>query len=280
MKMKNKNLLQIVIAVMTFIGCQQKSDNTTTGNPFVSVAATSSANNTNVAKIKPSLLDLILPRAIAYPPPPTLLDAAGNTIVIQSVWVNFGKIEFKYDEIASGFEVDGDSIEFSGTYTVDLLSNTPASFVSGPISLSQMRRIKFKLIRLQSLPVGAPAGFLNKSIYIQGTVNGNSFTYSTEDEAVIEVAGPQLVSAIANRTLLLELHIANLIKKTNLSAVVGTTNITDGNRVPSANPCSTIDTSASDLFTCFRKGIETESNLGRDDDGDFQLDPQEEKVKN
>lgn len=278
--MKNKNLLNVVVTLLTFISCQQKSDNTTTGNPFVSLAATSSANNATVAKFKPSLLDFIMPKALAYPPPPTLLDAAGNTIVIQSVWVNFGKIEFKYDEIASGSEVDGDSIEFSGEYAVDLLSNTPASFVSGPISLSQLRRIKLKLIRLPILPIGAPTGFLNKSIYIQGTVNGNTFTYSTEDESFIEIAGPQIVSAISNSTLLLELQVANLIKKTNLSAIVTTTNISDINRVSVANPCNAIDTSASDLFTCFRKGIETESNLGRDDDGDFQLDPQEDKVKN
>jgi hypothetical protein len=143
-----------------------------------------------------------------------------------------------------------------------------------------MRRIKLKLIRLPSLPVGAPTGFLNKSIFIQGTVNGNNFTYSTEDESVIEIAGPQIVSAVANRTLLLELQIANLIKKTNLSAIVGATNISDGNKIPAVTPCNAIDASANDLFTCFRKGIETESNLGRDDDGDFQLDPLEEKVKN
>ncbi len=265
---------------MTFAGCQQKNDNTTTGNPLVSLAATSSANNATVAKLKPSFIDLILPKAIAYPPPATLLDVAGNTIVIQSVWVNFGKIEFKFDEIASGSEVDGDSIEFSGSYTVDLLSPAPTTFVSGPISLTQMRRIKLKLIRAITIPVGAPNGFLNKSIYIQGTVNGNNFTYSAEDESVIEIAGPQIVSAIENRTLLLELQVANLIKKTNLSAITTTTHITESNRVAYATPCIAINASSIDLFTCFRKGFETESNLGRDDDGDFQLDPQEEKVKN
>ena len=281
MKMMSSNLILTVFMVLFLLlnGCKSANDNTTTGNPFVSLAATSSASNATVSKVKPSLFDLFLPQAVAYPPPATLLDAVGNTVVIQAVWINFGEIEFKSEQVASGTEVDGDSVQFSGSNAIDLLSPTPMPFVSGPINLTQLRRIKLKLIRTQVLPFGAPSGFLNKSIFISGTMNGNNFTYSTQDETVIEVSGPNIVTAVENRTLLLELQIANLIKKSNLSAIVNNTNINDGNRVSSSNPCNAIQAGASDLFTCFKKGFETESNVGRDDDGDYSLDPSEETVK-
>ncbi|MBC7456764.1 MAG: hypothetical protein H7235_00695 [Bdellovibrionaceae bacterium] len=274
-----KSTSKLFILLLTVAGCQKSNDNTTTGNPVVSLAATSSASSATIATFKPSLLDLILPKAIAYPAPATLLDSAGNTVVIQSLWVNFGQIEFKFDEVHSGSEVDGDNIEFFGAHSIDLLSPAPTTFVSGPINVTQIRRIKLKLIRTSILPAGAPSGFLNKSIYIQGTVNGNSFTYSTQDETEIEIAGPQIVNATQNSTLLIELRIANLIKKSNLSAIVSTTNINESNRIPYSNPCNTINASASDLFTCFRSGFQTESNLGRDDDGNFQLDAGENTVK-
>lgn len=276
---KNKiNYLFRITAVIAYsitIGCQKNSENTTTGNPLVSLAATSSAANATIAMAKPSFFNLFFPKAIAYPPPATLLDAAGNTVVIQAVWVNFGAVEFKFEETATGAEVDGDSVEFTGPYSVDLLSPAPTTFVTGAINLAQMRRMKIKLVRVTGLPSGAPADFLNKSMYIQGTVNGHAFSYSTEDESVVEIAGPQIVSAVESRTLLLELQVANLIKKMNLSTIVGVTNITDGNRVAVVTPCASIDASATDLFTCFYKGFETESNLGRDDDGDFHLDVDE-----
>lgn len=275
--MKNRILLTILI-LMVYIGCQ-KSENTTTGNPFVSLAVTSSSANATVAKLRHNLIDLLIPKAFAYPPPATLLDAAGNTVVIQSAWISIEKIEFKQLELADVGEVDGTDVEFQGPYSIDLLSTTPSPVDAGRVSLGQLRRIKIKLARVAVLPAGAPAGFLNKSIYISGTVNGNGFSYSTQDETVAEIAGPQLVSAVENSTLLLELQAANLIKKINLTSIAVPTDIDDANRVAAANPCPNIDVSASDLFTCFRKGFETESNLGRDDDNDFRLDLGEETVK-
>lgn len=278
--MKKIKLIKFfVLPLFVIAGCK-KSENTTTGNPFVHLAMTSSAQNATVAYRPSRLMDIFLPPVFALPPPPTLLDSAGNTIVINSSWVNIGQIEFKMDETASGSETDGDSVEFSDIYAINLLSNTPSSFASGAINVSAMRRIKIKLVRVQNLPADAPADFMGKSIYIEGTVNGHVFSYSTQDESVIEIAGPSLIAALENRTLLVELHIANLIKKTNLSAITATTHISDGNRVSATDPCPAIKNGSSDLFTCFYEGFTTESNLGRDDDGDFQLDVGEDAVKN
>ena len=277
--MKNKFILSSILISVLWVSCQ-KSENTTTGNPMVALAITSSPANATVVRNKTPIWDLLIPKSYAYQPPNLLVDAAGNSVTINSIWINFSQIEFKYDEIASGSEVDGDSIEFDGIYAVDLLSNTPQPFVSGYLSTSNMRRVKLKLAKNSSLASGAPSGFLGKSIFVSGTVNGNNFTYSTEDETVIEIAGPTLVSAVENRTLLIELQIANLIKKTNLSGISTTTNINDTNRISATNPCANIENGAADLFTCFYKGFEKESNLGRDDDGDFILDAEEDKVKN
>jgi hypothetical protein len=274
-----KQIFRLLFVITILVSCQ-KNKNTTTGNPFVSLAIASSPANTTVAKNNKTIWGLLIPQSYAYPPPALLLDAVGSNVNISSIWINFSQIEFKYDEVASGSEVDGDSIEFNSIYTVDLLSNAPQPFVSGNISISNMRRVKIKLAKTNALPTGAPLGLLGKSIFISGTVNGHAFTYSTEDETVIEIAGPMLVAAIENRTLLIELQIANLIKRTNLSNITSATNINDTNKVPATNPCATIENGASDLFTCFYKGFEKESNLGRDDDGDFVLDAGESKVKN
>ncbi len=271
------NVVTAFLVILASYGCQKLSENTTTGNPFVSVAITSSAANTTV--VKSSIWDLFLQKSYAYPPPASMPDAAGNVVIVNSVWINFGQIEFKFDQTATGSEVDGDSIEFQGVYAINMLSSSPQSFVSGNINIPLMRRVKLKLVKTVSLPSGAPSGFLGKSIFISGTVNGNAFTYSTQDETVIEIAGPTLLPAISNSTLLIELQIANLIKKTNLSAVTATTNIDSGNKVTVTNPCAAIESGASDLYTCFFKGLGKESNLGRDDDGDFVIDLEEASVK-
>ena len=45
-----------------------------------------------------------------------------------------------------------------------------------------------------------------------------------------------------------------------MSSITAPTDISAGTPIPTANPCPTIDPSAADLYTCFRKGLETEFN--------------------
>lgn len=278
--MINCNIGRIFILALAFttLSCDSKTENTTTGNPMVSLAMTSSSQPPTVANHF-HLIDLLIPKAFAYPPPASMVDSAGNTVVIDSIWANFGQIEFKPTELPDGSEVDGDNIEFSGQYIVNLTSGSPSNFVTGQIASPSIRRIKMKLVRAQTIPIDAPAGMIGKSIFISGTVNSHAFSYSTEDESVIEIAGPNLVTATTNSTVLIELQTANLIKRMDLSAITTTTHISDSNRVVATNPCANIEGSSTDLFTCFYKGIEKESNIGRDDDGDFQLDQEEDSVK-
>lgn len=281
--MKMKTLLSLILFLSLLIfatGCKDKSGSTTTGNPFVSFGMTSSSTVATVAKkLWQQLWGQMFSSAHALPPPGTMMDSAANTVVINNIWLTVGEVEFKTDEIAGGTELNGSDIDFNGPYSVDMLAVNPPPLVSGRISTTGLRRVKVKLIRTLILPTGAPAGFMSRSIFISGTVNGNSFSYSTEEETILEIAGPNMVAALENSNLLLELRIANLIKRIKLSAITATTSIHDGNRVPVTNPCPNIDASAADLFTCFRKGLQTESTIGRDDDGDDQLDIGEDSVR-
>lgn len=77
--------------------------------------------------------------------------------------------------------------------------------------------------------------------------------------------------------MLIVIRMADLFKKINLSSIVAPTDIHAGNRVNVVNPCPLIDASANDLYTCFRKGISTEGNFGKDD-GDKDLDANDETV--
>lgn len=277
-----KNVTKIVLLILLpllMTSCRTGSDSTTTGNPFVSLSATGSASVATVAKnLWQHLLQHLAPRAHALPPPATMSDAGGNTVTLTSSWYTIGEIEFKFDEVADGSEMDGDSVEFQGPYTIDLFSSTPQNFASGYIATTQIRRVKIKLKKTLGLPAGAPADLLNRSLYFSGTVNGHSLTYYTEEESVMEVAGPNLVNAVNNSELLLEFRTANLVKRINFSAITTDVVINQTNRVPAVNPCPLIEPSASDLFTCLRKGLETESSFGRDEDGDDQLDLNEESV--
>ena len=267
---------------LTLIQCQQgKNENTTSGNPLVAMAVTSSSSNSTVANhYKPkSLIDLFIPKSFAFPAPSTLLDSSGQSVQLNYNWVNIGQIEFKAQETAESEETDGSDIKFEGPYAIDLFSSSPETLGTNTLSLNQVRRIKIKLIRTTSSVSNAPTGLIGKSIYISGTINGHSFSFSTTDESEIQVSGPSAISPVNNKALLLEIKTADLIRKINLSTITSTTNIDDSNRMSASNPCPSIDSSANDLYTCFRKGLETEANLGRDDNGDFRLDAEEESVK-
>jgi hypothetical protein len=209
-----------------------------------------------------------------------MFDLNGNSVTLQKTWINVGEIEFKTSEIPEVSEVDGMEVSFQGPYAIDLFASTPQILGLNSLSMSAVRRIKVKLIKATPLSTGAPAELTDNSIFISGQVNGVNFSFSTTEESEMQISGAQGLNPQNNKTLLLELKTANLIKKINLSSITTATIIDDSHRgTTMSNPCPLIDSSAQDIFTCFRKGLETESNLGRDDDGNFRLDTNEESVK-
>lgn len=219
---------------------------------------------------------LFLPSAIANPPP-ALMDQSGATVLINSAWVVIKEIEFKSTESA----VAGESLETSliGPYYVNLISPEATKLDDLAVPDHPIRRVKFKFHKIETAPPeNVPSALSGHSIMIEGSVGGAPFTYLAEDSTEVQVGGPHGVIALPGSNLLIAVKVADLVRKINLSSISAATTISTTNRVSGANLCPGIDASAADLYTCFRKGLESEAKLGRDDDGDHEIEANEEEV--
>lgn len=278
-----KNLAVIITLMLSLASCQKTSEGgTTTGNPLVTLTMTGSSSAATVAFhrphfMKPWILELVKP-ALALPPP-ALQDATGLTITLSESWMVVKEVELKQSESVEAGEMSGDSVSFAGPFVVNLLSSNPESFGQARVATATLRRLRMKLHNADTLPNTAPPALINKSIYWKGVVNGHNFTISSREGYEFMLAGPNGVTLADNSSVLMSVHVANLFKKMNLSSIVGDVDIDESNRHSATNPCPSIDSSASDLYTCFKKGLESESNLGRDDDGNDELDVSDDSVK-
>lgn len=263
-----------MVALMT--GCNQSNSPTTSGGVVTGLTMTGSGQpavaQTNVQK----LFSLFVPSAIALTPP-LLVDSTSLNVNLTEAWVVIKEIEFESQEVADGTEQDGNEVKFQGPYFVDLLSDAPISFGDSILPAAGIRRVKMKLHEAESLPASVPPELTSKSIYFSGTVNGIAFTYAADDSTELEIAGPNPVLPNTAQDMLIVIRMADLFKKINLSSIGGATDIHAGNRVNAINPCPLIDASATDLYTCFRKGLSSEADFGKDD-GDMDLDQNDESV--
>lgn len=273
---------RVLIFIFTFIivSCNANKG-TSTGNPLVSISMTSSGSAATVVKsFFHKVFTLFVPQSVAKAPPPLMSDANNNSLAISSFWISLGEIEFKYSETVDAGEVDGSEVEFTGPFTVDMFSNTPDVLASGALINSDFRRIKYKLSRVSTLPTGAPNGLSGNAVFISGTVNGNSFTFTTQSEVEMSVSGANLVAAQQSDILLLQIKLANLVKKIDFSAVTAGAQINENSKFVSATAlCPLIDPSARDIYTCMIEGFSTEGNLGRDLNGDGEFEASEPTVK-
>lgn len=265
-----------IVAGTALVGCQDPAESTTTGNPVVALKLTGSSQAASYAALDSSfgnwLKNALFPSAQALPPP-VMTDSSGTrAVTLSEFWMTVGEVEFKATETADAGEVEGADVEFQGPYTVDLFDSQPDILAQGPIGTDGLRRIRVKYVRTQTLPAGTPSGLNDKAVYLTGVVDGNSFTFTMETEVTFEVGGPNLVSLNSGNTVILQVETASLISKIDLSAVTNGVSISETNRVSATNPCPTIDAGANDLFTCFEKGIETQSRLGKDSDDDGELE--------
>lgn len=270
-----KKSLIYLLCSLILGGCNTNSGGTSTGNPLVSFKMTGSSQASTVAFFRPNFVSPwlyeILKPAMALPPP-TLTDSGGLTISLSEAWIVVKEVEFKATEAKEVDEVDGSEVSFTGPFVVNLLATNPESFGQARIPSSTIRRIKMGLDNnATTLPNTAPPALSGKSIYWKGVVNGHDFTFASTQGYQYELGGPNGVSLTDNSNVLMSIHTADLFKKINLSAITATTDISENNRVTATNPCPTIDASASDLYTCFTKGLQSEANLGKDDDGDDEL---------
>lgn len=259
-------------AALTMVGCGQKK----TSEVTASFKVTGSSSAATVAQNK-GIWGLIMNVAHAFLPA-SIQDSSGLTINLSEAWVVVKEVQFKSEETA-GAEDSEIELEFNGPYIVDMLSNAPLILDTQKIAEKGIRRIKMKLHKAEALPASAPARLVNNSVYFAGTVGGNAFTFQMDDGSEMQIFGPSAFTPSENSELLVEVQLANIMKQIDMSTVTNGEAIHAGARHSGANLCPLIDTSASDIYTCVRKGLEKHANFGVDKDGDDDLDGADNTVK-
>ncbi|MGZ3769935.1 MAG: hypothetical protein ACXVCP_09895 [Bdellovibrio sp.] len=280
-KLNVKKVSSVMALALSFVaaGCSK----TSTNNVASSLSMTAS-NKTATVAMKPSKLDLFMPKANALVPA-SIVDSTGLSIALSSSWVVIKEVEFEGSETPGAGEVDGAEVAFKGPYFVDLLSNAPAALDSQAVPAAPFKRIKMKLEKAggAAVPTAAPAALSNNSIYIAGTIGtggtAKNFVYQSDDGTEIHVGGPTAVAPVDGGQVLVEINFSNIFKQINMSTVANNEVISSSNRHAGTNLCASIDTSATDIFTCIRKGLEKHADVGEDKDKSGSLDATEDKVK-
>ena len=271
-----KSLLTMLLSLTCFYSCT-KNDGTSTGNPLINLNVTGSPQPAT-AYFRSNKLWWLLNTAVAYPPPATILDKVGNNVILNQFWINISEIEFKADEFETSGEIAGSSVEFPGPYLINVFNPNPQSIVSGAVAQNLIRRIKYKTKKVGDVSGGNPAGMVNASIYLTGTINSNNFTIKSGEEVVYETAGPNLVTFYSGDNLLAQVQSAEIIRKIDMSLVPNNAVISESNRINTTNACPEIDSSLSDVYTCFIKAFQKKTKVGKDSDGNFSLEPGEASI--
>ncbi len=286
MEKKNMNFkrVSILTTALAFsiatVGCGKKQVTSTVSSSLSMTAA----NKTATVAMKPSLLDLLMPKAMALIPS-TIVDSTGLSIALNSSWVVIKEVEFEAAELPGAGEVDGTEISFKGPYFVDMLSNAPAVLDNQAIPAAPFQRIKMKLEKAggAAVPTSAPAALATNSIYLSGVIGTGSsavnFQYQSDDGTELNVGGPAAVTPADGGQILVEINYSNIFKQINMSSVLNNELISSANRHAGAHLCDSINLSAGDIYTCIRKGLEKNADVGEDNDHSDTLDANESKVK-
>ncbi|WP_413943608.1 DUF4382 domain-containing protein [Bdellovibrio sp. HCB-162] len=273
-----KNVKSVIagLVALNIVGCSQAP----TEKVSTSLSMTGSSQAATVAKykIQHPWMSLFMPSAVALTPP-AMTDSSGRNVTLNKAWVVIKEIEFKPNETEDAAEIDGDEIKFRGPYVVDLLSLNPAPFGTAELPTGVYRRIKMKLEKNATLPAEAPMGLSGNSIYFEATVAGNQITYAADDGTEFKISGAGGINLNDNANLLVTIRLADLFKMIDLSGVSSNITITSSSRQPGVNLCPLIDSSAADLYTCIRKGLEKAGKFGKDDDGDHEIEAGEDEVE-
>jgi hypothetical protein len=280
-----------ILASSLVIGCAKKTDSSNSTTATTRFKMAGSANSATVAKTNfEKFLNKLLPSAQANAPM-NMLSKDNQSVTLSSLWVVLKEIEFKSAETA-GEEAEDEKTEnssFHGPYVADLLAANPVVLDTQNITSKTYKRIKMQYekvdtsVLLAKAPT-APAALANNSIYLEGSYCSSAsctFTYKLDDGVEIEIAGPNGIAAQDGQDMLVSIQLANVIRQidfTVLSAAADK-NINHTNRVTGANICDAIDPSATDYYTCIRKGLEKEAHLGKDDNGDGEINGSEQSVE-
>lgn len=268
-----KYLPVVTTVALLLSACAEKKSSEVTA----AFKMTGSSSNATVAQNPKGIWGLLVNVANAFVPS-TLVDSTGLTVNLSQAWVVVKEVQFKTQETA-GVEDSEIEMEFTGPYVVDLLSSSPLVLDTQKIAEKEIRRIKMKFHKAESLPAGAPAGLVNNSIYFTGTVGGQSFTFQMDDGSEVQIFGPSAFVPSENSEVLVEIQLANILKQINMSTITNGEVISASSRHSGSNLCNSIDPSANDIYTCVRKGLEKHANLGVDKDFDDDLDGADNSVK-
>lgn len=270
-------LAATLILTVGISSCGKKSVKASTVSSSFSMTAGSKAATVAMQK---SWLDLLMPKALALVPS-AIVDSTGLVINLNSSWVVVRDIEFEASELPGSGEVDGAEVTFKGPYFVDLLSIAPVVLDTQLIPASGFQRIKMKLEKSggATLPPGAPAALSTHSIYVTGTVGVNNFTYQSDDGTEMHLGGPKAVTPVDKGQVLVEINFSNIFKQINMSTVANNEIISSAGRHAGVNLCNLIDPSAQDIYTCIRKALEKNANVGEDADHNDSLEANEHAVK-
>lgn len=282
--MSSKKFLIITSILLFFIliSCEKKSNGTSTGNPMtVSLSVTGSSQISNVVKnfMPKFLFEIIFVEKAVALPPPALVDSNGTSVILNQAWISLKSIEVKTSEIMDGSE--GSEVKLVGPYAIDLLSNPAQTLGSFSTELQFIKRFRadFHKMETTELPAGAPVELANQAIYFSFSVGGHSVILQSDEGIEYELSGPNGVTIFEGSPLLLSIITVDLFKKINLSSITGNTVINASNKVSASNPCPLINASATNLYDCFKDGLKSEANFGRDTDDDGELSINEETVK-
>ena len=262
-------------------GCKGSSGSTDAASSVASsFKMTGSSDAANVARLSPvDWMGWVLPRAVALTPP-AMMDAAGASVSLSQAWVAIKEVEFKVDQVAESNEVEGSEVVFHGPYVVDLLSTSPIVLDTETLPSLPYHRIKLKLHRVAALPSGAPSELANQSIYVSAAVGGRTFKYESDDNSMIEIAGPNPVVPTSGSELLVSINLANVFKQIDLSSVTNNAVISSSNKIPtSGSKCPSVDAHAPDIYSCLRRALQKHANMGRDRHHDGHLDSAEDRLQ-
>ncbi len=279
LNMRSKIVVAGLATALIGAGCAKSASSTAPVSAALSMTGSSQPTTLANYKKAPLLYQLLSPTAVALAPP-AMTDSGTRVVALNKAWIVVKEIEFKTAEVAGASEVAGSEIEFRGPFFVDLLSTIPASFGAAQVPAGVYHRVKMKLEKDTALPTGAPTQLAGNSLYFEGTVSGLAFSYAAADNTEFKIAGPGGINLSANATMVIGVKVADLFRliKMDAVAVAGNKNISDSNRIPATNACPLIDSAASDIFTCLRKGLEKAGKLGKDNNDDGEIGAGEEEV--
>lgn len=244
----------------------QSCKGTSTGNPPKTSIAVTATDQTLALAYSP-LWNLLFPSAWALPVS-GVVDANANAIRIDESWISIKNIRIEL----SG-DLSSDDTRLNGPFIVDLLSEN-ASLLSDVNLEGSVDELRWELdkTQLSDLPSGAPSELEDNSFILVGSINSiTNFTFLSDESTSMKFESESFSPASSN--LVINILLKELFSKIDLTSVTDDEVISSSSEHPTVgSKCPEIDASANDLYTCFRKGLESEAVLGQDSDDDFIKD--------